>query len=463
MKPFAAAGHWWTADKAQSVAGTVHFEYDRPIRLELSGALDGSSENPLHPIFPIIFGLLSSNKPVTLLYGSQIALSRDTEGIGRSQTIHAGHILLGGHAPLGLETSCDAVYLVFEHLGEWSSGGAWTTRDSSTTEDGSTIETLTFTYPPPITFDFLNGSLILSAEGGRSSSAIEEVIQRRMRLVYLPNEPVGLASLFDPLIEALEQFFTFACSTAARCTGIDFTSPEVREHYLGDEREYSPTIEYGWTNQRIPADEDQPSFYMMLPMRTIQDRLPEVLQGWNELRTSAIPVFDLLFLAELGPHVYVETRFLFIAQALEVYHRRRLPGIRLSKAEHRARLRAIDDAITDAELSAWVEDKLQHSNEVTFRERIEDLLDHVGFPARSVTRAEFAEVVTNTRNYHTHFDKKLEAKAAKDNDLRRLTEEMTALGLLCLLRDLGFSEDEAYERLSGTPQVRAIRRWLSGF
>ena len=49
----------------------------------------------------------------------------------------------------------------------------------------------------------------------------------------------------------------------------------------------------------------------------------------------------------------------------------------------------------------------------------------------------FVEDVTNTRNYLTHYDKRLEEQAMKDGDLYALTETMRCLLEVCLLTEIG--------------------------
>jgi ApeA N-terminal domain 1 len=71
--------------------------------------------------------------------------------------------------------------------------------------------------------------------------------------------------------------------------------------------------------------------------------------------------------------LYLEQRFLNIAQAVESYHRRRSDKKDLSEEDHEKRLEKIL-AGTPQEYKKWLSDKLKYSNELSLRQRLKDLL-----------------------------------------------------------------------------------------
>ncbi|MBA3736658.1 MAG: hypothetical protein H0W90_15955 [Actinobacteria bacterium] len=65
-----------------------------------------------------------------------------------------------------------------------------------------------------------------------------------------------------------------------------------------------------------------------------------------------------------------------------------------------------------------------------------------------------AALVGWTRNYFTHWNPKLERKAAKDDDLVRLTEALRLILEALLLLEVGFAPDEIGALVASNPAVK---------
>ena len=109
-------------------------------------------------------------------------------------------------------------------------------------------------------------------------------------------------------------------------------------------------------------------------------------------------------------------------------------------AEFRERVSRLISTVGPEEQS-WLKEKLQHANEKTLAQRIEEILSTAPSEVDQFIpdRADLAAKIRHTRNYYTHFlaDLRQKGKAADDEELPRLTEQMRGLLILCILRDLG--------------------------
>jgi hypothetical protein len=69
----------------------------------------------------------------------------------------------------------------------------------------------------------------------------------------------------------------------------------------------------------------------------------------------------------------------------------------------------------------------------------------------------FPKAVADTRNYHTHFNPKLAAKAARDLDLVVLIDRMWCLTRAIVLSELGYDDEQVAQMLGNDPHVS----WLT--
>lgn len=460
MDAFSDSGYWWLpGHESEPTPGVIHFEHGNLIRVELSGDLNGAAG----PDYPILFGDLRGGEHITLTGCRRTEQSRD--GATRKtlpQTVIADRIFRGAHLAEGIRTVCNLLSLEFEHLSEWAlPEEPFINSQTEWVDDWPVRETRSYTFPPPIEFPFLEGTLKVTYHSSFESATFnDETIVRRVALVYVPSSPVRLEDLDDPVIESLQQFLTLACATPVHPTSITFTTPSVLANFLGSEKTHQPRIDYAWSNWHAPTGRFQPWWSMLLPLRSIQVKIAALFANWHDLRTSARAALNLFFASELGHPLYLETRFLFVAQSLEVYHRRKFDGTQLPKEKHKARLSEIQQLLSsDPDLADWVKTKLKFSNEVTFRERMDALVRYAGPHASDVVPKDFPKTMADTRNYHTHFDKNQENNAASKEGLYWLTQRATALGWCCFLRDLDLDSDESWDKLTQTQEVRAILRF----
>jgi len=107
--------------------------------------------------------------------------------------------------------------------------------------------------------------------------------------------------------------------------------------------------------------------------------------------------------------------------------------------------------------------KLLYLNEYSLRKRLKEILESCGKLTSSLinTKVEFIEDVVNTRNYFTHFDKKLETKAKRGESLYILTQQMKFVLEICLLRELEIPDTNIEALISRNQKYQHLRRNLS--
>jgi HEPN superfamily Apea-like protein len=195
--------------------------------------------------------------------------------------------------------------------------------------------------------------------------------------------------------------------------------------------------------------------YMFATFNEIATGFDSVLRRWFECDERVQPVLDLYFAVISNRDASCQVQFLLLAQAIEVYHARSKTsnGFRstvLSPSEHKARLKLILDA-TPSDLKDWLKEKLAYSNQMTLRERIDDILNlHRDESARLTGKLkDFADKLRESRNYYTHYGEDLwqSGKVAKGPELTEIRFIIEHLLKVCLLKELG---------LQGTPIERVL-------
>ena len=97
---------------------------------------------------------------------------------------------------------------------------------------------------------------------------------------------------------------------------------------------------------------------------------------------------------------------------------------------------------------AWLHEQLKYSNKATFRQKMKDLVRAAGplleqlIGKGSKARDNFAEVVFDTRNYLTHYDRELEPKAARGDQLFFITNFLSIALQVALFSELGFTLEQ---------------------
>ena len=99
----------------------------------------------------------------------------------------------------------------------------------------------------------------------------------------------------------------------------------------------------------------------------------------------------------------------------------------------------------------WIKDALAWSNEPRLQQRLDELLDRYGsvLGLDDKQREQLARNVKNTRNFHVHYDKRLEGKALTGIHLHSAIQQLKKLLEAILLDNLGFTQ----------PEIKGMLQW----
>lgn len=94
---------------------------------------------------------------------------------------------------------------------------------------------------------------------------------------------------------------------------------------------------------------------------------------------------------------------------------------------------------------------LNHSNEVFFKKRVQELVTGPAIAAQPVlggTPEQFAKIVGDSRNYWTHYSDALADVALRDVPLDEFDDRLLLVVRACVLDDIGVSASETRSSLA---------------
>ena len=147
-------------------------------------------------------------------------------------------------------------------------------------------------------------------------------------------------------------------------------------------------------------------------------------------------------------------KFLFLAQALESWHRQISCEVAVEQAEFDELVNTLVQYCPQSR-QRWLRDRLLHANELSLRQRLTRLVRPFSrWFGNSKSRERFVRRVVATRNYRTHLTTELEQDAAKGDDLILLYGKLEALFRLLLLQEIGFRESVIDEIIEANQRLR---------
>jgi hypothetical protein len=175
----------------------------------------------------------------------------------------------------------------------------------------------------------------------------------------------------------------------------------------------------------------------------VEQDIDAIIANWLSKREVLKPVVDLYLGLARSDGIPENVRFLALSQAIEAYHRIRRPGKDLSEAQHLKRIAGIIQSVPP-EARKWLAGKLEYSNDLTLRRRIQCLYEEFAdILARfKQDRGRFIDIVCNLRNYFTHYDLKTKSRIPDTIRVARVMRGLECLLDICLMSELGLPREQ---------------------
>ena len=438
-------GRWWVfGPDRKPEFGTLTFDPEQGLSLDVKIAGDISNETIMVPgwerldVPDTIVGRDHHNRPVTLSQcrGPGTSTSSGLQTI----TLHPVCALLGIEDQTWGDTKFTRVRCEITLLHNWM--GRLGIKRTQGPGNSSTFE---LNKPAPVSFSLSDGMKVtISTDLGPSSSMLGVIIHE--------GHTVSFDSANGTSIDELLNYMRKFCNALTLFTAYPVYPERI---YLEVIAPPAKTAELLYVNKGIATAETREVYHnMRVNFSEISDHVGDVIARWYDTYSRIDSALNLYFGTLFSPALYSNHHFLFLAQALEVYHRANpaFVGYVDEPSKFRERVRQIADAIPHE--AEWLKTKLGHANEKSLAQRLDELLiRHQAYASQFIDDLKvFAETVKATRNHYTHYSTKPGDmhKVAKDAELARVTYQLQTLLEICIFSDLG---------IDGKPMERVI----SGF
>lgn len=437
-------GFWWNCESpAQHCCGTLTVSKAGRISLELLNPPDSLMKNG-HNI-PIIHGQIKEKGHVSL-FGITISGDSFSNGI-QIRAFHIDGLLVGYHLSRFDETIFTEAQIEIEGLYEWVGFPKIPIKkddENNAVEIVSkSIEQKRFKISNDLSLSINQDRYYQSSSGG-SKLAIEYCAS----ICLTWTRPRGLPDIQD-IVYRINSFLCLASDMPLSLTSVKVSKPN------GDAGRRT------WMDfiyQSMPEKTEAPNFLhpslFLFPYRMIENDFGKILSSYLDEKSELKIAYDLYFSATSFKHVLLETRFLLLIQGLEVFHRLTHDCKKFSEEKFTDLKKKLISCCENEEERKFINDSLAFANECSLRMRLNQILDK--FPLLIENQKQLIDALVKTRNYWTHFDPRAKPEAKFGRDLWYLSNQLEALFSLCILRNLGFSEEQIQMAINST----SIRRKL---
>ena len=257
--------------------------------------------------------------------------------------------------------------------------------------------------------------------------------------VSLISEELQPIEYFLELVFKIHNFLRFAIDETVLIDSITGYSNEITQELEEGKNCEIPIEIY---HQSPLYSEERPEIHrsdMLFCYKDATNQVEEILTKGLENYEIYEPAFNLYFASVFSGQKYLEWKFLSLTQGIETLHRRSSQEMEMPEEEF-IKIKENVLEIMPNEKQGWLAVRLKYANELSLRKRIKQMIK----PFKDLfgnggERDSFICKVVDTRNYLTHYDSGLEAKAASGEDLWRLCLKLEALFQLHFLRLIGMN------------------------
>jgi hypothetical protein len=447
QEAFTVRGHWWFPGADESrFPGTLQFSPREGGVLTLTLPLGDMLFGWPMKEHPVIYGVAETSASFTLLGCFDTRHRSSDTGVSTTH-IHVNRLLRGRRVVPPEELRLRRSSFRFDTLYSWTGETGFKIVHSLPALDYQ----VTYRPPAPIsctldetwTLELMFGPRhILAGPDPSGRCSLEERAWVRLSTT----EPAALMDHLDAMT-TIQNLLSLASRTPTSVVGaqVEIDDEDSAEDCAGCFELFFAT---GEPTEKIPSHHTE----FLFVLRDVRDRFEQFLRAWWQDRVLLEPVFDLYNQVLQARRRYSVMRFLNLAQALEVLHRRTRGGSAIDPTQYREVilpeiLKHVSPHL-DAEEASGLKGHLEWLHEPSMRRRVrecyasnETAMDALGFKRKA-----FAQSAVGLRNAFTHYSES-EQRTRFDKDSIQLTSGLQSLLEACLLERFGFDEADRCRRI----------------
>lgn len=431
IKAFDCKGQWWLPGGEKVVSGTLNYDPNFKPELELIGSLEGilSSEQK-----DVILGKTDVGN-ITLLNNWSISSRFNSNGIS-IERYNAGMILMGYHFESELDIKFEKVSFSVFNLFQWINISGISRKIHSPNN------TYSINYEKIQNIEFEIKDICQAKIGfyspinnSREYNRIELHEQCFVEFTY------NYRKYYKEILQDISAFIglvTLCTYEQSYPMDIFFTDSSIMEEGTKNPLEKKIELHYNLNNfdlkYKIKYNHES-----LIKFQDIQNCLGDIISKWFSNYMRLKPEHYLVLRYFKNRNKFSEDNFMDIIRAVESYHRLYFKNKRCLDQEYVKRVESILSRVKLCESDMnFLKTKLKKEN-TNLKDRILYLVRKYNntYIDRQFGDQKLIQDIIISRNYYSHYDKKIENSALKGEKLYRATLKLLGLIFSCILTDCG--------------------------
>lgn len=433
-------------------------EWNRFPKVELFGQLETSgSADVFKQILgnskrvPVVLGESWDQRPISLWEASIDVHQMSMEAPDEADTlVESSYALVGAHYP-NQDVSFQKALIRIEHLLEFA-GATKIELDSKRSRRPGVKFRQQWRSTKGRTYRTSKARIEIGTSAvARGERIYVGSIEQWSDAVVRLGHPLELAAILEDYVFPLRNLVTFA---AGRRCAIELLTLE--------ERLTPGQAEVEVVSRRDGPDKENAVLGPGNLLFSLTDAPAEggdIMQRWLEFHAAHRDVVNLYLSTRYATFMYEQNRFLNLVQAAEALHRLDNGDFKPDTDEDKQRRDAVVASAPPDHL-AWLTELLDADRRYTTADRLRGLLSEEPWMKGDVfpNASTFIDRIKETRNLHTHWDRRSSARALTGGDLFAACEALIVLLEARLLSALGFDADQRAEAIRhGSRSYRALK------
>lgn len=442
LSPPTLGGYFWLpATPENQVPGRFFATDDGRLQLELMGVLSGGvMEVNDDKELGRILGLSHTGKSITLDECQVIKRTLNIPGVSQT-TFRVGLALFGVHFGQDEPLEFDRVDIYSDALNEWLEFAPISTIFALPKPSSAAV---TFVPPPEKEWTLSDGTTVRLYTAWTVPSTIQYREAKITQKTWVSFR-FTKATPLDDVLEMVHRFVSFASVGINQLVSFEEITLRSKNFVkaVGEKvQEELLTLYY------VPAFKAEPKLadirprYTLFQFSDVGEDFAGKFDSWLTNYQKYVAPFNLYFAVNKGRELYLDNKFLMLAQACESLHRH-TSSSKAFPEEKYEELTVLLESAVPKEFKDWLEPRLKYGNEPSLRQRLKELFSEFTyiFGDTKKTKPRIDKIVA-TRNYLTHYDAAGKKQSAEGGQLYKLCIVLEVLFQLHVLKLCGFTHQE---------------------
>lgn len=390
-----------------------------------------------------IVGFSNAGKSVTLEHCQVIQQKLSFPGVSQT-TFRVGIALFGAHFGKDDPFEFDQVDIYGDAINQWLE---FAPISANIQFSAYTSAAITFTPPPEKKWELSDGTTVRLYAAWTVPSTIQYREAKITQKTWLSFR-FTKAKPLDGLLEMVHRFVSFASVGIDQMVSFEEITLRSKQVFktIGEKVQEEPlTLYYARAFQAEPKLADVRPPFTLFQFSDVAEEFAVKFDSWLTNYESYVAPFNLYFAVKKGRDLYLDNKFLMLAQACESLHRHTSSSKAFPDDKYKE-LAVLLEGMVPKEFKDWLEPRLKYGNEPSLRQRLKELFNEFSyvFGETKKTKPRIDKIVA-TRNYLTHYDAPGKKQSATGIELYKLCVVLEVLFQLHILKLCGFTHTKVGE------------------